>query len=466
MPQEPARKRQRIKELPISKPTTAESVAQTDLVPDFDSQSVSSECCSSCSSGVLCDEPDCDELKVVAVPCDEQSCDESACPCPDPCLIQAPDGCVIPTSHIIRPSSQIDNWKNNKSPWTAAAPRSVQGIVHVPLDPHLQQAVDTLSIASSSGSPKPRTAHMTEKSLGGGNTSQIRIETPNQRGDVKASTIVSGIGAHFDEPSYDTWDAEFSSKSENMDPVFNCGWLGCAEPFYSEADLGSHVHQKHVDPQLLFRCPAPACNEKMSPEPLQNHIQLDHGFNFNTGTTCPAPDCAPVTFYNPMDIHSHFHRAHTDPTSQPLLCRWDACGNEFADQDQLWNHLPNHYHADIPQIAGEDFSSDTLKFPATLIDEELPKAHTCCWKESDLICGKSFGDEETLQQHVFDQHIKDLKKTKLGYFCEWEGCARKAKKDPTKAGFDQRSKIERHTFTHTGRKFKAPSIVSFNLQNR
>ena len=460
MSQEPPRKRQRIKELPISKSRRTEHKDRggnnTNLTPDCDSRSISSECCSSCSSGVLCDEPDCEELKVVAVPCDEQSCDESACPCPNPCLVKAPDGCVIPTSHIIRPSSQIQNWKNNKSPWTAAAPRSIQGNEYVPLDPYLQQAVDILSIAPSSRSPSPRNTPVTKKSVSRENPSQVHTEAPAQCGDINTSTIVSGIGAHFGAPSSNLWDGAYSSKPENIDPVFNCGWLGCDEPFYSEADLGSHVHQKHVDPQLLFRCPAPACNEKMSPEPLQNHIELDHGFNFDTGTTCPAPDCAPLTFYNPIDIHSHFHRAHTDPNTQPLLCRWDACGNEFADQDQLWSHLPNHYQQDIPEIAETDFADYVPKYPATIVDEVLPKAHTCRWKGSGIACGKSFEDEEKLQQHLYNDHIKALKKTELGYLCEWEGCARKTKKDPGKAGFDQRSKIERHTFTHTGRKFRHP----------
>jgi len=324
--------------------------------------------------------------------------------------------------------------------------------MHVPLDPYLQQAVDTLSIASSTRSLKPRTPPITKKSLGRAKQSHLSAEAPAPCGDIKASAIVSGMGAHFEDSS-NLWDGAYSSRSDNIDPVFNCGWLGCDEPFYSEADLGSHVHQKHIDPQLLFRCPAPACNEKMGPEPLQNHIELDHGFNFDTGATCPAPDCAPVTFYNPIDIHSHFHRAHTDPTTQPLLCGWDACGNEFEDQDQLWSHLHNHYQPDIPEIVEVDFADYIPKYPATIMDEELPQAHCCRWKEGEVACSKSFGDEEKLQQHVFDDHIKGLKKTELGYFCEWEGCARKAKKDPSKAGFDQRSKIERHTFTHTGRRF-------------
>ncbi|KAH8599042.1 hypothetical protein B0O99DRAFT_614827 [Bisporella sp. PMI_857] len=414
---------------------------------------ISSECCSSCSSGEPCDQPDCETLKVVIVPCDKQSCDESACPCPDPCITKVTEDSIMPSIEISHQASRIDHWKNENFPWTAAAPPVNSGAIHVQIDPDVQRAVDTLSIISSSTSSAPTkrpAGRRVKRPQAHGNTAIYAgfSEQVSPSGeDGRDSTMVSGIGTHFDNSTGALWPPTYPEKPNGF-PVFNCGWMGCAEPFYSEQELDFHLHQKHIDPQLIFRCPAPACKEKMSPEPLQNHIELDHGFNFTNGTICPAPDCSQEPFGNLDDFHNHFHQAHTDPIIQPLECGWDSCGNQFQDQTDLWNHLPEHYHLDVNQGADARDSVQEPKYPTTIMDDELPGNHACRWKGAG--CGKTFGSEETLQQHVLEEHIKTLEKTKIGYLCEWDGCKRKEK--PKAAGFDQRSKIERHMYTHTGHK--------------
>lgn len=113
-----------------------------------------------------------------------------------------------------------------------------------------------------------------------------------------------------------------------------------------------------------------------------------------------------------------------------------------------------------------NFEPQIPQYPATIADEELPETnnlapttlstatdHMCMWKKKpNSNCGLSFENEAALQQHLLENHIKQLGKDRCGYMCQWEGCSRQ-EKNREKAGFGQRSKIERHMYTHTGCKF-------------
>jgi len=284
---------------------------------------ISSECCSSCSSGVLCDEPDCEAQKVVVIPCDKQSCDEFICHCPEP------------GEFAVSQDFQSGNLENCRSCLPTALPKQVQRDLSVPRKVHTRQG-STLSNVSQPHSivTSPLSNDMKQPPLPSQKpiADDRRLSNNNNR---QSTTMVSGIGSHFEDNST-SWP-----RPDTFNTIFNCGWSECNEPFYSEEELGSHVHQKHVDPQLLIRCPGPACKEKMSPEPLQSHLELSHGFNFDDRNTCPAPNCLPETLLNPIDYHNHLHKAHTDPAAPPLQCGWASCGDQFLDEFQFWNHLPD-----------------------------------------------------------------------------------------------------------------------------
>ncbi|KAH7171115.1 hypothetical protein EDB81DRAFT_190640 [Dactylonectria macrodidyma] len=78
---------------------------------------------------------------------------------------------------------------------------------------------------------------------------------------------------------------------------------------------------------------------------------------------------------------------------------------------------------------------------------EYEYASVCHWLGEDgTLCDHSFENQEQLQAHCKDHHLKDLKKTPgSGFYCSWSACTRKTP-------FSQKSKLERHMQTHTGYK--------------
>ncbi|KAH6898751.1 hypothetical protein B0T10DRAFT_118071 [Thelonectria olida] len=68
----------------------------------------------------------------------------------------------------------------------------------------------------------------------------------------------------------------------------------------------------------------------------------------------------------------------------------------------------------------------------------------CRWMCDSGLCGEVFQKSEDLQNHCKKEHAKNLVKEQGGGFvCKWHGCTRKT-------AFAQKSKLERHTQTHTG----------------
>ncbi|PHH85431.1 hypothetical protein CDD83_420 [Cordyceps sp. RAO-2017] len=71
----------------------------------------------------------------------------------------------------------------------------------------------------------------------------------------------------------------------------------------------------------------------------------------------------------------------------------------------------------------------------------------CRWMVDDEanICGRRFDNDEQLQRHCKFDHLKQLKKARVGFRCGWANCTRNT-------CFTQRSKLERHMQVHTGYK--------------
>lgn len=69
----------------------------------------------------------------------------------------------------------------------------------------------------------------------------------------------------------------------------------------------------------------------------------------------------------------------------------------------------------------------------------------CRWLvgRGDAICGQRFENDEQLQKHCKQDHLKQLKKVNGGFRCGWANCTRDT-------CFTQRSKVERHMQVHTG----------------
>ncbi|RDA84448.1 hypothetical protein CP532_2147 [Ophiocordyceps camponoti-leonardi (nom. inval.)] len=71
---------------------------------------------------------------------------------------------------------------------------------------------------------------------------------------------------------------------------------------------------------------------------------------------------------------------------------------------------------------------------------------TCRWiVTGGDICGCRFDNDEQLQKHCKVDHLKQLRKARVGFRCGWASCNRSTP-------FSQRSKLERHMQVHTGYK--------------
>jgi hypothetical protein len=450
-----------------------------------------SECCSSCPSGIACDEPncapcdktDCDELVEEVIPCTRKSCAQPVCP--NPCLnvaVQQQEATL--NNGIVPTERRISSWENTQ--WNPEAPRS-QGsrTINDLLDPALE-GFDGPGNRLVSGSPAPTTPSMaknvdTPHSPGGEALTPHSSLFPHFTQSENAAGILSGTGALFIPAKGSQWQDFGQQNHANCQLAYQCPWAECGLPFVDPHDYSSHFHSAHIDPQMTFNCPTPAdsCPTAIKANPLE-HLQNDHGYNFNMGTggfSCPAASCPQgETFLNPAMLHSHFDSAHSIPAHGFLQCRVDTCGNYYQDFNQLWSHVTKqHQIPQQPKDTGIDLGCPTAPIPVTepLIEvesnanavkldaeaenENEEDLHICKWKlQSDGVCSMECESEDALQKHIKTAHL-DLLDKKSGYKCRWEGCNREEKVPKDKVGFTQRGKLERHMATHTNCK----SLTSF-----
>lgn len=103
----------------------------------------------------------------------------------------------------------------------------------------------------------------------------------------------------------------------------------------------------------------------------------------------------------------------------------------------------------------------------TPINERKPQTmgkddqYQCRWLHGGKrMCGQIFDDHKDLQKHCKEDHLAELKKPPGGFVCPWDGC-------PRTAGFEQKSKLDRHLQTHTGCKLlhDSPSMRSTKANN-
>lgn len=412
-----------------------------------------SECCSSCSEGLPCDEPDCDKQKEAVVPCNKESCDVPVCP--QPCLPDDREKRISDWQQAIVPSSdRLSFWES--TPWNPQTPRVYSSITHDDrTDPNLINAAE--SVPSGSRSPDlstPSIAHNMETPY----STEQGLTTPQFTGNSTNSTypngsvpMVSGTGTIFDTSA---WTGLEDSTFGNG--TFNCAWAECQLPFSNLEEWASHLHQVHVDPQMSFDCPlqSDTCPQTLTSHPL-DHLEAAHGFDFTYNNyICPAPACLEnEIFCNPAMLHNHFDQAHAIPARGSLYCHWNDCNSSFTDQRELLCHLTSDHRLikPIKDQSGRESGPqpDSIDFPAEIPDEELSETESnspCLWNMGSGRCTVVCENPKELQEHINERHLKDLNKS-TGYFCQWENCNRKKMGD--KAGFSQRGKLVRHMQTHT-----------------
>ncbi|KAH7330281.1 hypothetical protein BKA65DRAFT_404959 [Rhexocercosporidium sp. MPI-PUGE-AT-0058] len=415
-----------------------------------------SECCSSCSGGIVCDEPDCspcDEVNCVGAAvevCSVASCSKPACR--DECLSTA----FQIQSSLSNDAEVTERMLLNLDPppWNAQVQQGM-GQYHTPsskIDPAIvdPSPATTPSMAQNSetpGSPYPTLS-----------TPQSSLFDQQHSYSSPATGELSGTGAMFTGPSEQWTNNSYRSAPE----LLPCGWEGCSFVCMSHEEWVSHFHSAHIDTQMQFGCPIPAdnCPPIMDTNPL-DHLQTVHGydFDFSSGTfSCPATTCPPdQTYGSPRMFHDHLDHYHATPVQGPLQCRLQTCGTVFDDPNQFFSHMTDHLQGSISKNEEIELLAPSTS-PPSAMPESADKAnpsnavdilHLCMWKSKDGNCCNYEGTSASnLQDHVKDQHLSTLGKS-TGYICQWDGCRRDSNLG-AKSGFSQRGKLERHMATHTG----------------
>lgn len=95
-----------------------------------------------------------------------------------------------------------------------------------------------------------------------------------------------------------------------------------------------------------------------------------------------------------------------------------------------------------PGSAIHPFASSHEAEPQSMAEED---GFVCRWLTGNAneICGQRFENDEQLQKHCKNDHLKQLKKVNGGFRCGWAKCTRDT-------CFTQRSKVDRHMQVHTG----------------
>lgn len=423
----------------------------------------STQCCSSCSEGVPCEAPDCEVTKEALVPCMEPGCQQPLCP--DECLSETIDRRQGTLSNGIVPSSvRLSDW--NYTAWNPQLQRSSsptsQAVFEDSINADLAEQAGDISRPMSALPTTPSMAYNMDTPFSPTTamaTPQPSTNSPTVYANGSGQTL-SGTGMRFD-PHGSQWDEQNFKPSNPGDGslMTSCAWSGCSQPFANQQEWAQHIHQAHVDPQMTFDCPLPTdkCLQNISHNPV-HHLELDHGFDFsiNSEYSCPAPDCGPdQTFLNPMMLHNHFDQAHATPASGSLLCQWNSCDTTFPNPHELFAHLNENHH--LANLISTDADEEPIDPMPTQCLGDNPdaessdddKSNRCKWKTGfGSVCGAVHQSESDLQKHIKEAHLKSLN-NRVGYYCQWEGCGRLAKRG-NKSGFSARGKLERHMATHTG----------------
>ena len=439
----------------------------------------SSQCCSSCSEGEPCAEPECEIQKEAVIACMQSECKQP--PCPDECLRAALGGDTALYQGIVSSSSRLSDW--NCSTWNPQLQRSSSqmpadlfkgtdlmdptgqaGELQSPSGPSSSLPTPT-SVVNHLVTPfSPSTALATPQSMNCTQTEQSSA----------SSSILSGAGMMFGAQSSQWGEQNLENATLGNDSsMFNCEWSGCAQPFANQQEWTDHIHVAHVDPQMSFYCPVPTenCALTIGRHPI-HHLVEDHGFNFlmSNEFSCPAPDCnSEQVFLNPKMLHNHFDQAHAIPATGSFVCQWNSCDTAFSNPHELFDHLNSKHR--ITTLLGSGVNASPLlngelggPYPSIIPDlipsEDDDAGNVCKWKtENGSTCGTICETEKELQAHVKQAHLKSLS-SRVGYNCQWQGCSRPAKLG-NKAGFTARGKLERHMASHTGCKgcHLTPEIV-------
>ncbi|TWU77815.1 zinc-finger protein [Metarhizium rileyi] len=123
----------------------------------------------------------------------------------------------------------------------------------------------------------------------------------------------------------------------------------------------------------------------------------------------------------------------------------DFPSNSNHSQDYSWDNIFNDNALNAYAMATPNLLSPVVEAKSQVMAQE--DQFMCRWLvgHNGTLCGLRFENDEQLQKHCKNDHLKQLKKINGGFRCGWAKCTRDT-------CFTQRSKVERHMQVHTGYK--------------
>jgi hypothetical protein len=426
-----------------------------------------STCCSSCSDGEPCVDPECAEE--VTASCEECPCGIPKCSCPEH---DTPGDRVLAAHSEVLLESRLQDWNNStQNAWTPQSPRNASQLGLENNVDHSYGLYHGIPFSSVRPSPAPTTPSIVNMSTPFSPNNGMPTPSMSNYGTQPNSYdpnlgVLSGAGAIF-QPTSDPpqWMNSELNVHDNSQFTFSCAWNGCDERFQNNNDWLDHCFNTHVASQMMVQCPIQqdSCPQNIAPNFL-SHMRSDHGYDFTAQAQplmCPAPNCDPnEAIPNAGMLQNHFSRAHAMPTQGSLLCEVKQCNATFHDLNEFSTHL-THQHAltNEPEVALSPQSRKSHKTPVSAAILPSPSSaneddgHTCQWSGHEgNVCGITYESSTELHTHIVKAHLATLDK-KSGYKCCWKGCTRADKRGDEKCGFSQRGKLERHMATHTNCKF-------------
>ncbi|KAL3420907.1 hypothetical protein PVAG01_07352 [Phlyctema vagabunda] len=464
--------------------------------PQPGTQSIST-CCSSCSDGEPCGQPECSPERNHVGECNQASCSQ---PCNSSCnfarhdyqpsvgsdwayALQAqPQSQPQPNEEVMRGFS----WGSQDTFPFYDPDTAVGSNIPLPIDPQLMSnhANQHIQPQQLQYSPIDQSRHTTP-SLGMGHS------TPNSAGlapspslprqsslpfNATDSSMLSGTGTMF--------HGGMGTMTNNELNEFSCYWDNCNAEFSNPDDLHKHFHGNHLDPILKYSCPIPAstCPEIVGTDPIK-HLHNIHNWQKNN---CPDSSCQEIgpEFCDPAQLHNHFDQEHSIQPVEGLSCKWQACNAIIPGVVGLSNHLQTEHKfgfcvpvdEEINLTAGgkditKTTSNETSVLPnrSTTTDNDEGLVLCCEWQMcTGLICGEIKSGKDAakeLQAHILADHLQQLS-SKTGFFCKWKDCRRAQNKKLENKGFSQRGKLYRHMASHTTCKqlFKHDSVNNLIIE--
>ncbi|RDA95986.1 hypothetical protein CP533_5878 [Ophiocordyceps camponoti-saundersi (nom. inval.)] len=196
------------------------------------------------------------------------------------------------------------------------------------------------------------------------------------------------------------------------------------------------------DNQYLSSPPAPECGfQVQDPSAFADHIFEDHLplLEYHQAGHGSYPGSGShMSCQHPPPLHMAHHDQRFSPSSSPLTSL--SVGPALSATP---TSLPS-FTAPSPleSVGTRSLSPPTVRSLALTQEDQF----TCRWiVQNGRPCGRRFDNDEQLQKHCKVDHLKQLRKARVGFECGWANCTRST-------SFTQRSKLERHMQVHTGYK--------------